>query len=175
MLAALMAGLLAPMPAQAGKAHEHGVARADIGVEAGRITLRLELPLDDLVGFERPPRTEAERTAVAQALGKLQEAAQVVRIDAAGGCGAARVELLAPVWGVGGPASGVPAKGGAAHADMQVTYEFRCGSVERAGHLELGLFEAFARIRRVEVQAVAPKGQMKLVLRRPNTRVALAR
>jgi Protein of unknown function (DUF2796) len=62
-----------------------------------------------------------------------------------------------------------------AHGDLEATYEFRCSSASRAGHVELGLFEAFARLKRVEVQVALPRGQMKVVLRRPQTRVGLAR
>ena len=178
-------------PSWAGKAHEHGVARLDIGVEAGRITLNLEVPLEDLVGFERAPRTDAERAAVVAALARLQEVDKLVRIDGSAGCGAGKVSLVAPVWGVGGmpaqpdgaastpsAAKAASAPGPAArdaHGDLEATYEFRCSNAPRAGHVELGLFEAFARLRRVEVQAVTPRGQMKLVLRRPQARVGLAR
>jgi hypothetical protein len=187
----------------AAKAHEHGVARLDIGVEAGRITLSLEVPLDGLVGFERAPRTDAERAAVAAALARLQEADKLVRIDGAAGCGAGKVDLVAPVWGVGAAApaaaaapsgsassaaprlsaasSASPVKAGGttatrdAHGDLEATYEFRCSNAPRAGHVELGLFEAFVRLKRIEVQAVMPRGQMKVVLRRPQARVGLAR
>jgi len=170
--------------AWAGKAHEHGVARLDVGVEAGRITLDLELTLEDLVGFERAPRTDAERAAVAKALGRLQEAAQLVRIDAGAGCGVGKVELSAPVWGVGGnasPAASAAAPGKAAappretHGDLEASYEFRCSNAPAAAYVEVALFEAFARLRRIEVQAVTQRGQMKAVLRRPQARVTLAR
>ena len=164
--------------AWAGKAHEHGVARADIGVEAGRITLSLELPLEDLAGFERAPRTDAERAAVTAALAKLQDADKLVRIEGAAGCGPAKVQLVAPAWGVGGiaPAGAAPAKEATAvHSDLEATYEFRCSASDKARHMELRLFTAFPRLKRVEVQAVIARGQMKVMLRRPNERVSLAR
>ncbi|MBL8325572.1 MAG: DUF2796 domain-containing protein [Rubrivivax sp.] len=179
--AAVLWAALASSPVRAGKAHEHGVARADIGVEAGLVTVSLELPLEVLAGFERAPRTDAERTTVAAALGKLQEGARIVRIDAAGGCGMAKVNLVAPLWGVGGAssptatASAPAAKAGAEHGDLQASYEFRCSNTDRAAQLDLGLFDAFARLKRIEVQAVTRQGQMKLVLRRPNARVTLPR
>lgn len=203
--AALVATTALCSAAWAGKAHEHGVARLDLGVEAGRITLNLVVPLEDLVGFERAPRTDAERAAIVAALARLQEADRLVRIDSVAGCGAGKVRLEAPVWGVGGTAAsagaasspaaantasaanatgatssakttGTPGRAARdAHADLEATYEFRCSNAPRAGHVEIGLFEAFARLRRVEVQAVMPHGQMKVVLRRPQTRVGLAR
>ncbi|MBL8329945.1 MAG: DUF2796 domain-containing protein [Rubrivivax sp.] len=184
--ATLLWAALASAPVLAGKAHEHGVARADVGVEAGVITVSLDLPLEVLVGFERAPRTDAERTAVAAALGKLQESTRIVRIDTGGGCGTAKVNLVAPLWGVGAAAPAATAsaatatatataKAGGEHGDLQASYEFRCSNTDRAAQLDLGLFDAFARLKRIEVQAVTRQGQMKLVLRRPNGRVTLPR
>lgn len=191
--AALAAAVLAPA-AWAGKAHEHGVARLDVGVEAGRVTLSLEVPLEDLVGFERAPRNEAERAAVTAALARLGEVDRLVRIDGAAGCGAGKVVLVAPMWGIeaspalpagaSSPAPAAPARAPSApaapavregHGDLEATFEFRCSNAPRAGHVEVGLFEAFARLKRIEVQAVTPRGQMKVVLRRPQARIGLAR
>jgi hypothetical protein len=195
--AAVLVGTAPGSAAWAGKAHEHGLARLDVGVEAGRVTLSLEVPLEDLVGFERAPRTEAERAAVTAALARLTEVDRLVRIDSAAGCGTGKVVLVAPMWGVG--ASTVPAAGAAStaapasaaaarapsapaattaregHGDLEATFEFRCSAAPRAGHVEVGLFEAFARLKRIEVQAVTPRGQMKVVLRRPQARIGLAR
>jgi hypothetical protein len=171
------AALVAVCPGTwAGKAHEHGVARLDIGVEAARITLNFELALEDLAGFERAPRTDAERVAVQAALARLRNAASLVRIDGAAGCTVARTELVAPLWGepagAAAPAAGEAREG---HGDLDATYEFKCSAGTRAGHIELQLFEAFARLKRIEVQAVTARGQMKVVLPRPQGRVALAR
>jgi hypothetical protein len=58
----LFALCLTPLLAHAGgKAHVHGVATLDIAVEARKITVQLESPLDNLLGYERTPRTDAER------------------------------------------------------------------------------------------------------------------
>ncbi|MDP3083588.1 MAG: DUF2796 domain-containing protein, partial [Rubrivivax sp.] len=50
---------LSAAPALAGKAHEHGIARLDVAVEADRITLLLDTPLDNRGGVERAPRAAA--------------------------------------------------------------------------------------------------------------------
>lgn len=187
--AAALAATALASAAWAGKAHEHGVARLDVGVEAGRVTLSLEVPLEDLVGFERAPRTDAERAAVTTALARLTEVDRLVRIDGAAGCGPGKVVLVAPMWGIdaaavpgaASPASAAPARAPSApapreaHGDLEATFEFRCSNAPRAGHIEVGLFEAFARLKRIEVQAVTARGQMKVVLRRPQARIGLAR
>jgi hypothetical protein len=50
--------------AWAADAHVHGQGRLDIAVDEGVLTLRLEAPLDSLVGFERAPHSAKERDAV---------------------------------------------------------------------------------------------------------------
>jgi hypothetical protein len=164
---------LAPLPAAAGKAHEHGVARLDIAVEPARVVLLLELPLDALVGFEHAPRDDAERQRVNAAVAQLRDAAGLYSIDPAAGCKPGKIELTAPVLQLG--AAATPAAGKEEHADLEGSFEFNCADGFKAGFVELGLFEAFARLQRIEVQAVTRKGQMKATLRRPASRVTLAR
>ena len=165
-------------PAWAGKAHQHGVAQLDVVVEPTRVTLELDTPLDNLLGFERAPRTDGERATVEQALAKLRAADQLFRIDGAAGCTLDKVTLNAPVLGVGATAA-APAPGAkpspAEHADLNARFEFTCKTGQRAGFVEVELFAAFAPMKRINLQLVLPRGQMKATLQRPATRVALVR
>lgn len=175
-MAPVMAALLAATPAWAGKAHQHGVAQLDVAVEPGRVTLNLQTPLDGLVGFERAPRNDAERARVEAALAKLRDAGALFRIDSAAGCKLDKVALNAPVLGVtptGTAAPAAPAKGD--HADLDGHFEFTCKAEVRPAFVEVGLFEAFSGMKRIELQLALPKGQMKATLVKPATRVALVR
>jgi hypothetical protein len=168
----LALGALA-LSAQAGRPHEHGVARLDVAVEPARITVFLDVALDGLVGFERAPRDDAERARADAALARLRGAGEMFRIDPAARCTLARVDLVAPVLGLG-PA---PANGGKAgeHADLEGSFDFDCADAAKAGFVEVGLFEAFPRLARIDVQAATRRGQLKATLRRPAARVALPR
>ena len=84
--------LAAAGPALAGKAHEHGTAQLDIAVAAGRVSIDFETPLDNLLGFEREPRTDAERQRADAAVAQLRAADRLFRIDPAAGCTLAKVE-----------------------------------------------------------------------------------
>ena len=154
----------------AAPAHEHGVARLDVAVGAGRVSIELETPLDNLLGFERAPRTDAEREKVAVALARLRAGATLFRIDANAGCTLARVELVSAALELG---TGAPASGD--HGDLRGLFEFRCTQGARAGFVEVGLFEAFPALRRIELQLSMPRGQMQATLRRPDSRVRLVR
>ena len=166
----LAASSLAP-PALAAPAHEHGVARLDVGVEAARVVLFLETPLDNLLGFEHAPRSDAERQKAAAAVASLREAAALFRIDPAAGCTLARVELSSGALGLGKVDAG--AKEG--HGDLEGQFEFQCTAGAKASFVEVRLWDAFAGFKRLDLQVATPRGQMKATLRRPQTRVALAR
>lgn len=172
---ALLAGLLAAAGAAwAGKAHEHGAVRLDLVLAGGELTLDVEMPQDSLLGYERAPRTDAERKAAAAALARLRDGGSLFRLDAGAACVLASAEVRAPV--LQPPAGGAVAKGAhpgpdaGGHADVDATYVFRCAQPPRLAALEVLLFDAFKRIERIDVQAVLPQGQRKAVLR-PAARV----
>lgn len=165
------AGLLATGLANAGTAHEHGVARLDVAVEANRVLVEIDSPLDNLLGFEHAPRTDAERARAEAAVKKLRDGAALFTVDTRAGCALTKVDLQAAPLGLGSKASA--AKDG--HGDLEGSYEFKCKAGAQAGFLEVGLFEAFPKLQRIELQVVTPRGQMKATLRRPSTRVMLAR
>ena len=162
--------------AQAAQPHEHGVARLDVMVDAGSVSIELDTPLENLLGFERAPRTDAEREKVAAVLARLRTGDALFRIDAAAGCTLAKVELMSALLELGkSGAVSHSSKPASDHADLNGSFEFRCKNGARAGFVEVGLFEAFPALKRIDLQVVTPKGQLKAVLRKPASRVALVR
>ena len=163
--------LLSAVPLAAwcqGHAHVHGLAKMDIAVEAKKITLRLETPLDNLVGFERAPRTDSERKRVDDAVAQLRAGDQMFKFDPAAGCKMAWVELSSAVLKLG-PAMAAPKDG---HAELDGDWEFACSDATLARHVDVGLF-AFNQLKRVQVQLALPKAQLKRELKRPNQRLLL--
>lgn len=166
--AALWLLLTAPPAVLASGAHEHGVARLDIGVEPRQILVQLQTPLDNLVGFERAPRTDAERQRADEAVARLKDGERLFRFDPAAGCKLARVDIVSPALGLGGAAT---AKG--EHAELAASWEFACADTAKAAHLDVELF-AFKQLKRVQVQLALPKAQAKRELKRPKNRIVLA-
>jgi hypothetical protein len=173
-LLAAAASVFSP-PASAGKAHVHGQARLDIAVEGPVLSVHLESPLDSLLGFEHRPRTAAQRQAADAALARLRDAASWLRPPAAAQCQVTETVVEAAV--LEAHAAGAAPAGAAepAHADVDVHVAFRCAAPEQLTAIEVGLFEAFARMKRIDVQVASARGQSKQTLRPPATRVTLAR
>jgi hypothetical protein len=105
--------------------------------------------------------------------------------DAAAQCQLVKAEVSAPVLEPGAkpaaksgaaPASPPAAhKSGGEHADLEASYSFQCAQPAQLRTLDLGLFDAYRRIQRIEVQVAGPKGQSKVTLRRPARSITLVR
>ena len=164
--------LLAHLPvAQAAKPHVHGIAKLDIAVEANKLSLHLDSPLDNILGFERAPRTEAERKQVDAAVAKLKDAAAMFKIDPAAQCKPAHVELASAALKLGQPD---PTEAESGHADIDVSFEFDCVDASKAGYVDVGLF-GFSHLQGLEVQVATPAGQFKRDLKRPAVRIRLTK
>lgn len=157
----------------AGKAHEHGALKLDVAIEGHELTIEMEAPLDNLLGFERAPRTDAERKAAADVLARLRgpdKGKPLFAADAAAQCTLSKAEVQAPVLEPGAKAAARDE-----HADLEARYAFTCAKPAELRTLDVGLFEAYQRMRRIDVQVAGPKGQVKVTLRRPARKVQLVR
>ena len=75
-LSILMAGGLAnASPVHVDAAHEHGVAVLRVVSEGSTLMIEFVSALDNLVGFEHAPRTDARCTALRAAQARLRDAA----------------------------------------------------------------------------------------------------
>ncbi|MBA3597692.1 MAG: DUF2796 domain-containing protein [Methylibium sp.] len=154
-----------------GSAHVHGLVNLDVAVEAQTLTVDLEAPLDSLLGFEHRPRTPAQRKAADDAMKRMNDGASLVRPAAAAQCTLAKTTIEAEALQSTAPAGAKDAE----HADLDATFVFTCAQPDKLASIELGLFDAFQRIKRIEVQVAGPQGQSKQTLERPQKLLKLAR
>lgn len=162
LLAAVLAG--ASGLATAEGAHQHGLARLEVVVDGAALTVTLDSPLDNLVGFERGPRNAGERSAVQAMAQTLHTGAALLQPTAAAGCTLRGVVLTSDVidpalLAKGGPPAAGPGKPPAAggHADLDAVFSFDCRTPVALKGLTLGgLFQAFPRLRQLDAALVAP-------------------
>ncbi len=101
--------------------HVHGIARGDVAIDPVSVTVTMSSPLDNLIGFEHPPRIDSERAAAKAAVATLLQGGNVFAIDAAAGCTSKSVELSSAALGVGHPD---PSEAQDGHAGIGGTCEF---------------------------------------------------
>lgn len=168
----ICAGLCTVGAAAAEHAHVHGVARIDIAIEAKQVSLHLETPLANVLGFERAPRTAAERAQARAALEQLQAGARWWRIDPAAQCVASQVQIDAGVLQQTDEAK-TGSKAPDEHADIDADYVFTCADATRAAAIEVDVFKDWPRLHRIEVQIAGPRGQFKRTLDSAHNRLEL--
>lgn len=127
--------------------HVHGEGRLDVTIEGNTLNLALELPLDAAVGFERAPKTDREKAALADAEKILGNAAVLFVPTPAAHCVASKVEV------------GMPKFADGAHADIDAEYAFTCSAPAALKGIETTIFKSFKRLYRLEVQRSGPTGQ----------------
>jgi hypothetical protein len=176
----LAIGLATGLPAQAEQqAHAHGRLALDVAIDARTITIAMEAPLDNFLGFERAPRTEAERRQVAELVARLKRADGLFVPDPAAACSLSAVTLDSEVLGLDSSAASGQAHAAhskasddhAGHADIDARFTFACTHADRARYLDVPLLAAFKRIRSIDVQVAALQGQFKRRLTRSAPRL----
>ena len=159
--------------AQAAGAHQHGVAKLEVAADGNSLTVTLDTPLDNLLGFERGPRTDAERKAVQAMAQRLRNAATLVVPAGAASCQLQGVDLasdvIAPALLAAAPApAAAPAAPAAAggHADLEASFRFQCAQPQALKSLDVaGLFQAYPRLKLLDAALAAPGVQRGAKLR----------
>ncbi len=133
--------------AQGHGAHVHGQARLMLAVDGNTVQISLESPLDNLLGFEHAPRTPREKQAAEAMLARLKAPETLLALSPAAGCKAGPAQV-----------SALPGQDGQdSHGDLEADFSFTCASPPR--ELEVKLFAAFPRLKRLDVQLATPAGQ----------------
>ena len=144
-----------------GHAHVHGVAKLEVAVEGADINLHLESPLEGVLGFEHAPGNDKERAIVAQMRKTMANGGALFAPTTAAQCKFVESKLEAPVLEAR-PAGKPDAH--AAHGDLDADFRFTCAQPAKLTGVEVRLFEAFPKLRRIDAQVVSGKGQKALRL-----------
>ena len=152
------------------QAHVHGAAKIGVVVQGDTVSITLESPLESLIGFEHRPKTPAQQAAATALQARMRGGTDLFRFDAGASCSLVKADAESAIF--------QPAPAGAAaeaHNDLDASFEFRCASPERLTQLDVGLFAAYPRLQRLEVEVATDKGQFKRDLKRPARIVTLKR
>lgn len=164
-------------------AHEHGRGTLNIAMEGARVTMELEVPGADIVGFEHAAKTKKQKAAVEKARTQLEAPLALFVLPAAAGCkvNEAKVGLEGGAddhdQGKGKPK---PAKDAGkdehehGHSEFRVQYALECTSPGSLTGIEFAYFKTFAAAQKLEVNVITSKGQSKFMVTRAKPRIDLA-
>jgi Protein of unknown function (DUF2796) len=143
--------------------HEHGHGKLNIAIENGEVSMDLDVPGADIIGFEHEPSTPEQKAAFAAGKAKLAEALSLFKMPSAAGCmvkeAKVSIEGEREQETPKGTAASAHEKGEAHHSDFNVDYKLKCQSVAKLTAIDFEYFRAFPGARVLEVTIVTPKGQ----------------
>jgi hypothetical protein len=164
-------------------AHEHGRGTLNIAIEGPRVSVELEAPGADIVGFEHAAKTPRQKGLLEQAKKQLLAPQALFKFPGAAGCvvADASVEIEADEHDHDAATGRGPTqkKAGAAaedrsHSNFHGQYSFTCSAPAAVTGVEFGYFQAFAGAQKLEVNVITPKGQSTFEVTRAKPRLDLA-
>ncbi|MDR0439750.1 MAG: DUF2796 domain-containing protein [Candidatus Accumulibacter sp.] len=163
--------LLAFSTAHAQHKHVHGEGRLDAVFDKETLSLNLTLPLDVAAGFERAPRNEKEKAALAGAEKILADPTLWTPTPAAQ-CRLQSAEIEIPFLDEHDEHDGHDehdAHHEDEHADIEAAYTFHCANPGALKSVETTLFRSMKRLYRLEAQRSGSSGQnaQRLTPKRP--------
>ena len=151
--------------------HEHGHGALNIAIEGDRVSLELEAPGDDLVGFEHAPKTDAEAAAIAKATSLLSDPLTLFGVPAAAGCQVTEHSVERRKEEHDHDAAESEEEG--EHSEFHATYVLQCTAPTVMTKLDLAYFSQFPGTRTLTVSIVTEKGQTKIEATRDQMSVDL--
>lgn len=166
-------------------AHVHGAARLEVIVQGTELSVSLLSPLDNWVGFERQPRSAAEKAALDKLKADISTK-ELIAFNPDALCKLKRADFESGLPNKPQPADppvakkSEPSKGESSanrakpteshshkaqdHAESEANWEFRCERPELLTELRLPLFKVYPRFVKIEAAAADADGQSAATL-----------
>jgi Protein of unknown function (DUF2796) len=191
MMRLMVAGLVVALALTAARAeerrqlgaHEHGHGKLDIAIEGNTVSMMLEVPGADIVGFEHEAKTQKDKDAVAAAKKKLADALALFGPASAAGCKLASAKVEIEAEGEDHEGERHEHKKGEkkkeevheheGHNEFHATYLLTCAKPAALTTLAFKYFDVFPGAQELEIQLIAPKGQSKYEATRQSPTVTL--
>ena len=151
--------------------HVHGHGTLNIAIEDKRVSLELEVPGMDIVGFEHAPSTDDQKSAVEKAKARLEKPLGVFSLPAAAGCTVAEVKVAIEAEHAhhDGDDEKHDAKddhdhdhdAAGGHNQFEATYALDCANPSELTTITFDYFALFVGAHDLTVNVVTAKGQSK--------------
>ena len=135
--------------------HEHGVASLNVALDGNTLEIQLESPAMNIVGFEHPAASEADRARVAAAKAALEQPLQLFNLPASADCSLTKSAVDSPLF-----SDAKHDEEGHEHSDVDADYSLTCNQPDALRQLDLSkLFEQFPATHKIAVQLIGRTGQ----------------
>ncbi len=189
-LAALAAVSLASAAARAEEEHRelgphvHGHGTLNIAVENKRVSMELEVPGMDIVGFEHAASSDAQKAAVEKATAELSKPLDVFKMPKSAGCSVADAKVaIEPEHHHDGDEDHDHDEHAdadhdhdehAGHNEFHVTYALDCTKPAELTSIHFDYFDKFAGAQSLTVNVVTAKAQSSYEVARGKPELDLA-
>jgi hypothetical protein len=153
--------------------HQHGHGTLNIAIEGGRISMELDVPGADIVGFEHAAKTKAQRTAVEKAKAQLAAPLSLFVLPKSAGCSVKQANVKIEGAEETKAEHAKDAKEHAEHSDFNADYVLECAAADKLTSIEFPYFSRFSGAEELEVNLVTAKGQSKFQVKRGKPRLDL--
>lgn len=159
-------------------AHVHGVLDMAVAVEGAALSVFIQSPLDNFLGFEHAPRTSKQVAVVRNVRKRLQAGHALLSPSAAAGCRPSEEpeldsEILQATSTVAS-AKGFSDADEHSHAELYMELHWHCAAPAQLEALNVqALLEHFPRIHTVQVQLASDHAQAAHTLHKNHTLLPL--
>ena len=168
-----------PKPSLGHGGHEHGVAQLNVAIDGESLHLEFISPAANIVGFEHPPHTEAQETAVENSLEKLEDGESLFVIPTGARCSFGVPMVATDIDGDPGNESEDAhshehdeAETHQLHSEFTAEYHFVCEHPEELRDVDVLLFRDFPGIEHIEVRVLTGTQQVAQELTAKNSGIS---
>lgn len=146
-------------------AHVHGAAAMNLVLEQSQLSISMNIPGMDAVGFEHPAVSAEEQATLQKALTQLQNPDALFVLSKNAECqlnnGTVETGLL-----------NKEAKPGA-HANVDISYQWQCKFPEQLKNVAVNLFGQFEHLQKIRASWVSPNKQSEIELSKESAVITL--
>jgi hypothetical protein len=162
-------------------AHLHGKVVVNVALEGPLLSVELDAPAINVIGFEHAPRTDAQKREVAAVDRWLASGVGVIGVAPAAGCVRQKVDYTPPKFAGDHDHDhdhdhehDAGAKGEAeTHADYRARFTYTCTNPAALPWADLWLVRRLKNVAEIEVNLVTPQVQTQRTLGADATRLEL--
>jgi hypothetical protein len=158
-------------------AHVHGAGSLNIAIDGNTVSLGLNAPGHDIVGFEHAPSNADQRLALEMAKEKLAQPLKLFELSQAAGCTVASTDVKFDT-GEGeannskGPSDTKAGEEGK-HADFDADYVINCKAADAIDQIQFRYFKLFADAEKLTVTIVTGAGQKQVEVTKASPSLSL--